>query len=113
MNIEQARWQDEQRFWLEGPAFYNDKIAEDAVMVLPKPTGILSGKKILNVIEKGPRWESVEFEDEIAMRHGSAFVLAYEAHAKRGNDTYRALCSSTYCEADEGWKLIAHNQVPV
>ncbi|MCI5039976.1 MAG: nuclear transport factor 2 family protein, partial [Donghicola eburneus] len=92
---------------------YNDKIAEDAVMVLPKPTGILSGKKILNVIEKGPRWESVEFEDEIAMRHGSAFVLAYEAHAKRGKDTYRALCSSTYCEADEGWKLIAHNQVPV
>lgn len=113
MSIEKARWQDEEMFWLNGPAFYTAKIADDAVMVLPKPTGILCGSDIKTLIDGAPRWDSVHFDDEIAMRHGSSFVLAYEARATRGRDTYKALCSSTYCEADDGWQLIAHNQVPV
>ncbi|NVO24535.1 DUF4440 domain-containing protein [Donghicola mangrovi] len=113
MTVERDRWQDEERFWLDGPAFYRDTMADDAVMVLPKPAGILNRPDILEIIQNAPRWDSVSFEDEIAMKHGSAFVLAYEAVAQRGDDTYRALCSSTYCEADAGWQLIAHNQVPV
>jgi hypothetical protein len=88
-------------------------MASDARMVFPSPVGILAGNEILEGLKQGPRWQSVDFEEETETRLGATTVLAYKATAKRDNeDPYIALCASTYVKNDGKWVLLAHQQTP-
>jgi hypothetical protein len=109
-------WELEKAFWLEGPAFYRAWMHASAVMVFPAPVGILSGREpILATLKDAPRWRSVELASQTVLRVGEEGVfLAYRAEAARdGSGTYRALCGSTWCRTQEGWRLVAHQQTPL
>jgi hypothetical protein len=57
----------------------------------------------------------VELASQTVLRVGEEGVfLAYRAEAARdGSGTYRALCGSTWCRTQEGWRLVAHQQTPL
>lgn len=106
-------WKMEKSFWLDGPDFYERSMAPDARMVFPSPLGILAGKQIMEGLKQGPRWKSVDFENESETALGDTVVLAYEAIGQREGDApYCALCASTYVKCDRNWVLLAHQQTP-
>ncbi|WP_069301081.1 nuclear transport factor 2 family protein [Neptunicoccus sediminis] len=106
-------WKMENSFWLDGPDFYESSMASDARMVFPSPVGILAGNEIVEALKKGPRWLSVDFEQKTETGLGDTIVLAYKATGKRvGEDSYIALCASTYVKSDGRWVLLAHQQTP-
>ncbi len=107
-------WKTEQGFWLDGPKFYEEHMEPSALMVFPEPVGILKGGDILDGLKGAPRWRTVEMEQKTVLSLGKTLVLAYRATSKRDGDaTYEALCSSTYLNSRDAWRLIAHQQTPV
>lgn len=106
-------WEMEKSFWLDGPDFYESSMAPDARMVFPYPVGILEGEQIVEGLKQGPRWQSVEFENQTGTSLGETTALAYRATGQRdGEETYIALCSSTYVKSDGKWFLLTHQQTP-
>lgn len=106
-------WMDEKRFWLDGPDFYEEKMAPEACMVFPPPAGVLRGEAILAGLRQGPRWQSVEMTERSETAWGGTVVLVYRATGTRpGAGPHVALCSSTYVRTDGGWKLLFHQQTP-
>ena len=105
----------EEAFWLQGIEAYRRDMRDDAVMVFPKPTGVLMGHEILDALETAPRWREVAMSERRILRAGSEVaVLIYRALAKRDGTGYEALCSSSYASDDDGgWKLVHHQQTPV
>ncbi len=109
----EALWDMENSFWLDGPDFYESSMASDARMVFPSPVGILAGEEIVEGLKQGPRWQSVDFEEQTETSLGDTAVLAYKATGKRdGEEPYIALCASTYVKSDGKWVLLAHQQTP-
>lgn len=61
----------------------------------------------------GEPWSSYELEDERVVPLGAdGAVVAYTAHARRGDTDYRALINSTDVREDGGWRLVVHQQTP-
>jgi len=107
-------WEMERRFWLDGPDFHAAHMARQAVMVFPPPAGILARSESLAGLADAPRWRSVDMEETSAAGLGATVVLAYRVLARRdGEDTYRALCSSTYVRSRGAWGLLSHHQTPL
>jgi hypothetical protein len=107
-------WDAERRFWLDGPDFYDENMAADALMVFPPPVGILRGEAIIAGLRQGPRWSSIEMTETAQTALADTVVLAYRARGQRdGAAPYIASCSSTYVRDGGGWKLLAHQQTPV
>ena len=112
MTLEE-HWDAEKRFWLDGPDFYEDGMAQAALMVFPAPVGILEGKAIVDGLRQGPRWQSVDFGERSEAALGDTVVLAYRAIGRRqGAEPYIALCSSTHVRVGDTWKLLSHQQTP-
>lgn len=106
-------WKAEESFWLDGPEFYERRMAPSALMVFPPPVGILAGDQILVGLKQGPRWQSVDLEERSQTGSETAVVLAYKATGKRPHsEPYIALCSSTYIPVGGVWKLLSHQQTP-
>lgn len=104
-------WKLEKSFWLDGPEFYKSSMAADARMVFPVPVGILAGQEILEGLRQGPRWKSVELDNTTETTLGDTAVLAYKISGQReGDETYDALCASTYVLKNGAWLLLAHQQ---
>lgn len=109
----QDLWTAERRFWLDGPDFYEERMAPEARMVFPPPVGILKGEAILAGLKQGPRWQSVDMDERSETVSGDTVVLAYRASGRRSDaEPYAALCSSTYVKVDGAWKLLFHQQTP-
>lgn len=112
MNFEEL-WKIEEGFWLDGSGFYETSMASDALMVFPEPVGILAGLEIFDGLRQAPRWNAVDFRNKTETKLGDTIVLAYEAEGEReSDDTYTALCTSTYVNKDNKWVLLAHQQTP-
>lgn len=107
-------WALEQGFWTEGPEHYRAHMHDACLMALPPPAGIMTGREILAAIEAAPRWRSVNMHGRsLARPSPGAIVVAYQAEGVReGEPPYRAICSSTYHRAGDGWRLIQHQQTP-
>lgn len=111
MTLKTDFWDLEKHFWTEGPGFYRDNMARNAIMVFPAPVGLLSGQEIIDGLDGTPRWEEVEFEDRRKLENGKFTVLSYRAGGKRADgDSYSARCSTSYYKEDGRWKLFAHQQ---
>ena len=107
-------WEREQRFWLDGSDFYREHMTRNALMVFPKPVGILKGDEVLQSLKGAPRWKSVDLDRRSIAEAGDTTVLAYEATGLReGGEPYSALCCSTYVKDGGRWKLLAHQQTPL
>lgn len=108
-------WALEEQCWLGDSAFYEQILADDALMVLPAPAGMLDRAATIESIRAAPRWKRVAFAEQRSLRPTQdTAVLAYLAEAERGGrePTYRALCSSTYARIADSWRLVLHHQTP-
>ncbi|GGL74181.1 nuclear transport factor 2 family protein [Wenxinia marina] len=112
-DLETTLWESEKSFWMEGADFYESRLADGALMVLPYPVGLMRRDAAIDAIRQAPRWGGVELSDRAVTRRGATAVLSYRATGWRDGDgvPYRALCASTYVEDDDGtWLMLAHNQ---
>ncbi len=60
---EQAFWRLEERFWIEGPDFYDRRLADGSLMVFPHPVGVLGREATLKSIQSVDRWKNVRISD--------------------------------------------------
>jgi len=105
-------WDTERSLWLEGVDAYDRHLATEAVMVFG-PIGIMDRKAILASLKDAPRWSHVELSQRTTISPSpDVTVFAYGAEAKRGDETYSALCSSTYLRIGQDWWLAQHQQTP-
>ncbi|MBS1165735.1 MAG: hypothetical protein H6R00_1760 [Proteobacteria bacterium] len=72
----QDLWTAENRFWLDGPEFYEKKMAPEAHMIFPPPVGILKSEAILASLKQAPRWQSVGIDERSETASGDTVVLA-------------------------------------
>ena len=103
-------WQLERAFWTGAAAEAIRHLHPAAVMILA-PTGLIRGKALAATLTSAPRWDSVTMNGEAVETDGIT-VLAYDALARRGGDSYQALCSSAWVRVAGGWRLLSHQQTP-
>jgi hypothetical protein len=106
----------EEKFWTEGPSFYENRLAYTALMVFPEPAGVLLKDEIAPSLADKSRWAQVELEEHRLLELGEqAALITYKATAARadGGEPYRARASSVYVRDGAAWKLAFHQQTPV
>jgi hypothetical protein len=72
-------------------------------------------ERVLQAVESVEPWEAFSIDDLQFVDLGeSAAALIYTAHAHRPRqDEYVAAMTSVYRRADDGWKLVIHQQTPL
>ncbi|HEX9965667.1 MAG TPA: DUF4440 domain-containing protein [Allosphingosinicella sp.] len=102
----------ETSLWLGGEDVYRERVSAECLMVLPEPPFAMSGEQAIEAVAKTPRWSQVELADlRIRRPQEALIVIAYEARASRGGQSYRAWCTSTYRRAGhEAWEVVQHQQ---
>lgn len=106
----------ERRPWNADETFYRETLSEEAVLVLPEPTGVLDRPAALESVGDGDRWRRVDVADERLVDVGSdAVQVIYRARAERSEDgsEYAALVTTTSVREDGSWRLVSHQQTPV
>lgn len=101
--VDDELWVCERKFWLDGANFHKERVAPDALLLLPAARGI-------------PRWFDVKFSRRHSLLAAAdTAVLAYVARAEDGcaAQPYYAHCSSTYVRVRRSWMLAAHQQCAV
>jgi hypothetical protein len=109
--LEQSLWELAQKFWLEGPDFHARHLTDDCVLLLPRPTGVLSKDSAIAWVRDTPRWTGVRFGGRRLLRlNDRTILLAYNASAHRRKEltTYRVLASSLYVNRDADWHVAFH-----
>ena len=111
MDDERVR-QFETDLWVGDGDVYRQRVSEDCQMVVPAQPFLLSGTEAIEAVEHTPRWSSVDLSDlRISRPEEGLIVLSYKADATRGEERYRAYCSSTYRRvAHEDWRVVQHQQ---
>ena len=92
-------------------AFYDEVLAEDAVMIFPGGMLIKGKARILESMA-GPPWQWFELKDpQVFALSDDTCAVAYKVLAQRaGGEVYHALISSIYARAGDGWQLVLHQQ---
>lgn len=108
-------WAMEERMWTGSAAALAGALDPACLMVFPAPAGILDATAAVAALDSAPRWRDVVLsERRIGRPADDLLVLAYRAvGARDGAAPYHARCSSTYRRADEGWRLVQHQQTPM
>jgi hypothetical protein len=97
----------------EGAAFYDEIMADDAVMIFPM--GLMDRAASLEAIRGASPWMTYRLEAEAVVYPApNVGVVVYRAIARRADsDDYEAWMSSTYLRDDAGrWHLVLHQQSP-
>ena len=95
----------------DGPAFYENVMADDGLMVFP---GMVMDKAtaIATIREVQP-WAAFELADVRVTGDAAAALVTYRAQAHRaGQPEYLAVMSSVYVWRDGRWLLLLHQQSP-
>ena len=113
MKLEEHLFSLEEKFWTEGPDYYQDNLAYTAIMVFPEPTGVLLKDQIASSLEGRSRWAEVSLEEHRLLELSErAALVTYKATATGadGGEPYVVRASSAYVRDGEGWKLAFHQQ---
>ncbi len=107
-------WEFEEDLWAGGREVYERKVAPNCLMALPARPYLFDGPEAIAAVQDTPRWESASFADKRVERPAEGLiVIAYRVLAKRGGETYHALCSSTLLRVGhEDWRVVQHQQTP-
>lgn len=108
-------WEFESGLWTGDEEHYRALIDEHCLMVLPAPANLVSGEEAMAAVAATPRWTDVDFEERLVSRpEEGLIVVAYRVVARRGDQSYRAQCSSTIRRrAHEDWQVVQHQQTPL
>lgn len=110
---DQRIWEMEEQLWRGGAEVYERLIDEDCVMALPAKPFIFARDEAIAAVEHTPQWESVSFDDQRVERPQEGLIaIAYAAHAKRGEQSYDAYCTTVMrrVQHDE-WRVVSHSQL--
>lgn len=112
LDLERSAWKALSTSGDEAAAFYSETLASKVLMLLPMGMVIDDREQVIDSMHGDP-WTSYELSDErvVALGDGGA-VVAYSAHATRGDSDYRALINSTYVREEGAWRLALHQQTP-
>ena len=108
-------WGFEQSLWIEGPDNYHEKVAEDVLMVLPRPPFVFAGTDAIQAVIDTPLWERAELsERHVSRPQEGLIVIAYSVLAERGgNESYAAHCTTVIRRLEhEVWRVVQHQQTP-
>ncbi|WP_084074199.1 nuclear transport factor 2 family protein [Demequina sp. NBRC 110052] len=92
--------------------FYDDVLAQDAVMVFP--FGVMERDDAIDGMAESRRWQDYELRDVTVHDLGAGIVVVtYHAHAERDEEgPFDAMLSSTYVRSRAGWRMMLHQQSP-
>jgi ketosteroid isomerase-like protein len=106
----------EEGFWRAAGSrdAYAAHLADDAVHVFPGWGATTDNERVLQAVETVEPWETFSIDDLRLVELGEeAAALVYTAHARRARqDEYVAAMTSVYRRADDGWRLVIHQQTP-
>ncbi|WP_073975727.1 DUF4440 domain-containing protein [Erythrobacter donghaensis] len=111
--MEDARvWDFERSLWTGGPEHYAQLIDPECLMVLPEHPYVFTGEQAIAAVQHTPRWSEVTFsEDRVARPQEGLIILAYRAEARRPDQAYDAVCTTTIRRlAHEEWRVVQHQQ---
>lgn len=106
----------EEKFWTQGPDYYEANLAHTALMVLPEPGGVLLKDEIASSLGDKARWSQVDMEEHRVLELDKrAALVTYRATAvpADGGATYRTRASSVYVHDGAEWRLAFHQQTPL
>lgn len=107
-------WDLEEHFWTSGRDNARATSAEDAVMILPYPPGILQGDEIWSHASQSTGWRSVVMTDRRTIHRGALALLVYRVSAEKSDlPLHNAFCASTYLQDDGTWRRLAHQQTAI
>ncbi len=94
---------------------YAAHLADDALHVFPGWGLTDENERVLEAVESVEPWESFRIDELHVVDLGEkAVALVYTAHAQRaGHEEYVAAMTSVYRLADDGWRLVIHQQTPL
>ena len=111
--LERAAWEALSTSGEAATAFYDERLADDVLMLLPGDTVVDDRDAVVQSMG-GPAWDAYSLGDQRVVEVGpDTAVLAYRGRARRGGHDYAALFSSTYVREDGTWKLAVHQQTPI
>jgi hypothetical protein len=97
----------------DAAAFYAGVLAGQVLMLLPGGLVIDDRNDAIDAM-RGAAWTSFELSDErVHDLTDTCAVVAYRGSARRGDDEYTALFSSTYVLDHRAWRLAVHQQTPI
>ena len=102
----------ERDLWVGGEEVYRQRVSKDVQMVLPQEPYVFSGEDAIRAVTNTPRWSEVDLGGlQVSRPEEGLIVIAYEARASRGDEHYRAFCTSTYRRrGHEDWEVVQHQQ---
>ncbi|WP_286174113.1 hypothetical protein [Rhodobacter sp. NTK016B] len=104
-------WDLEQRFWTGDTESVRATMANNAIMIVPYPPGILEGDTIWHGAKRRGGWQSIIMAERRATECGDVVILSYRATAEKPDQPlYRVLCASTYLSDAGGWLRLSHQQ---
>ena len=108
-------WHFEQELWTGGREVYRERVSSDCVMALPSEPYLFVGESATRAVENTPQWDEAELLDKAVSRpQEGLIVIAYRVEARRGEESYHALCTSTLRRlAHEEWDVVQHQQTPL
>lgn len=106
-------WDFERSLWTADAEHYERSIDEACLMALPAEPFVFGGAAAVRAVQGTPRWDSVEFSGQHVTRpQEGMIVIAYTVDAAKGDEAYRAHCTSVYRRrAHEDWTVVQHAQV--
>ncbi len=105
-------WRIEELLWTGATDAFERRMADGCLMAFPG-IGALAGEEIVESLKDVPRWQSVRMETRRCVETDGITVLSYIATGLRdGDPPYRALCTSTWRQTPQGWRLVQHQQSP-
>ena len=94
-----------------GAAFYDEVMADEAVMVFPGLT--LTRAATIAAIATEEPWSRYALDDVRIVGDDQTAAITYHVVAQRPNeDAYHARMSSVYVRRDGQWRLLVHQQSP-
>lgn len=108
-------WKFEKELWIGGDQVYEERVSADCVMALPAEPYLFTAEQATKAVQDTPRWDEVDFHDtHVSRPQEGLIVIAYRAKAKRGDESYHALCTSTLRRLEhEHWDVVQHQQTPL
>ncbi len=113
LELERSGWRALSADARAARAWYDGVLDAAVLMLLPGGLVIDSRDGALDAMG-GPPWSAHRLSEErVLTLDERTRIVVYRAAARRGDDDYVALCSSTYVHRPRGWKLAFHQQTPV
>ena len=113
IDLERAGWQALSTSGDVATTFYGEVLAPRVVMLLPGGLVITDRQQAIESMG-GVSWDGFDLSDErVHDLADTCAVVTYRSSARRGDQDYEALISSTYVLYGNRWRLAVHQQTPV